>query len=895
MKLLKEAVILRALMSRSWWLATTLSVLTACSGLRGDVLYQCDDGGSCPAGFQCGRAPSAGGGATPGAVCLPVDAGAGIDAGADAGLDAGADAGFDAGADAGFDAGADAGFDAGADAGFDAGADAGRDAGSDAGVDAGPSCPTRCPVLIPGTCSLVTTDPRCEPLHCGQPCDLGLSCSPAGRCEVNPVCVDGWCADYPLPQGNHLTAAHAEARAFDGGAFFVWGGEQGMLFEWNSVTTRARPLSGARGHLLGFIGNTANALRAVTSRGQVFLRTDAGAWTLENSVEATVDECAAARDFGAGLLLGCSGPRDGGGRVATLYEVGLSGPGALRALVLTGDAGFDPVEVTALVRTRGTPSMLVFARSASTPRTRLYGLDVGGNPLPFPTPQVDRPDAGQLPLDTFLGTDRLSASRRIGNEVFLGSANDDYTGAYIVLQDVQDGGPWRWEGDRTLALNDVDAIGGQPVLATRVLVLAGPTFGNLPLDADLLPLVPRQPSPIVRSWNALATANDTVLAVGAFGATAVYRAGDASVVDGGVLLLGELRSSPITARPTDLCGPSDGGEPFMTFSANDFPFSDQPAGWPARRLHDGVVLSEDPSSASWSGVWVRSDGGWAPVPKALTSLWSPTTDQCFVDERGRLHALTPPLAHTLGRDGGWTSTLLPHLFRDAGYEYVGLFVDDTDEVYTSPVEAAVGVGLFDGGRLVLRRLLTSIGNVAATSTTAVHGVGPGVIAGVWDRLAVRDGGVWESIDLTSQFRGFIHGRTTRDGGSTAFTGRYSVGNGSAGLWAYTGTSCGMMSAMTCALGFVREQPLPSFRPPLRAWVDFDERPWLLTVDTGADVLPLDATYQVMKVAADGGLTTLPVPGYWHLPHAWNVGATLWGTRDALYLQGPRGVLRRSKP
>lgn len=237
--------------ARRLLVALLLGVGAGCQ-LPSDVLYGCGPAGECGADQRC----------WPDGYCHPLaDGEPPADAGNDAGRDAGgADAGVDAGAP---DSGVDAGDDAGFDAGDDAGADAGDDAGFDGGVDAGPcvaatACPpsAQCGAFDAG-CGLT--------LECGE-CFAPEECGTvtANQCGLPKLCLQGFCWENPLPQGNTLNAAFAF------GPKAVWAvGEVGTVLFWNGEKSALVDL-GTNADLFAVWGSSPDDLYVAGDEGTIF-------------------------------------------------------------------------------------------------------------------------------------------------------------------------------------------------------------------------------------------------------------------------------------------------------------------------------------------------------------------------------------------------------------------------------------------------------------------------------------------------------------------------------------------------------------------------------------------------------------------------------------------------
>lgn len=242
--------------------------LAACLQLPGDVLYRCETDGSCAQpGYTC----------SPDQLCRPGGATAG---GATAGGSTGGGGGGVAG-------GSTAGGDA-AGGGTAGGGGAGG-GGAGGGTAGGMACvpAVACPIG-PSACGTLDSgcgyELNCWPDGGAGPCPgAGTTYCGAGVrpniCSGAVSCVDGWCWENPLPQGNTLAAVWASSERD------VWAvGEVGTLLRYNGQYWKTHPTP-TRLDLFAVHGTGASDVWAVGERG-VVLHFDGQGWALDHVSDA---------------------------------------------------------------------------------------------------------------------------------------------------------------------------------------------------------------------------------------------------------------------------------------------------------------------------------------------------------------------------------------------------------------------------------------------------------------------------------------------------------------------------------------------------------------------------------------------------------------------------------
>ncbi len=603
---------------RVWLGVVVLSM--GCARLPDGVLFRCSSNAECAANERCLPIDGV-------SYCLPLDGGSDGGASTDAGS---TDAGPDAGAQR--DGGE---LDAGSDAGA---GDAGTDGGTDAGTtgDAG--------AFDGGTISEICNETSCNGQPCGASvggclcgCSPGLTCDVSQACSLPRVCAGAWCYEHPLPQGGHLTAAWAsQVRPLKLGVISaVWGGERGVLLEWDGLHTTPTQLPSSEGDVVGFFETDAG-LHAVTDLASVFRR-DATAWSraphlapdtviLPNGA-ARFRPCPAFGRTKEGNFLGCT--TTGGNftilRVDARQFVieavfGIPDAGAARPVTVS-DVGD---QVLFSVGVRGQPTLVRRA---------------GGTWTGYPGPSSVSPIAAFATTQT-----TLYAAYEFGG----------YATNSRVLNDA---GFYEFSGfNGTFSASATVPFGGFTAVLGDGIATLGPG-GFLLEDGGLL--IARDPASLhSRRWLAGASMPEGLLAVGAFGATAFFRQSGVAT----------LASSTFAVRPTDLCRAPGGNRLFATTSATWLePLFD--------RSGDSVRLRE---TDRFKGVMERTaTGSWVPVAdgRGVDAGWANSLDQCWVDRQGTLHTASPIGFSSFLLDGGVTGlSTVAASWLDAGLPYVPGFL-----------------------------------------------------------------------------------------------------------------------------------------------------------------------------------------------------------------------------
>jgi hypothetical protein len=602
-------------------------VVSACARVPDDVVFRCDDGG-CPTDLRCVSLAA-------GAYCVRNDGGVTVDAGRppDAGT---ADAGStDGGTGDGGppDAG---GLDAGSDAGVgDAGAD---DAGfsMDAGLtDAG---------VVGGL--RICSQMECNGLACGGTspagclcgCGIGLTCE-ASSCVLPRLCDDaGWCYEHPLPQGGHLTAAWASSTRplVQGVISAVWGGERGVIFEWDGLRTTITQLPSPEHTIVGFF-ETANTLNAVTNLAFVYRRANLR-WIRSlghvapldvnpaGSMDGAVpwyDPCPAFAATAEGRFLGCV-THFGQPRILRVDDM---------AFVEERLTGVPDAGAGALIRPMAfgeLPQQTVFSLSAPGQHT-LFKRN-GGVWMGYPSPNSVSP---------------VAAFATGGQRVYAGY---EY-GGFGTSTAVDGLGFYRFEQQGfSVAFNASVPLAGKTALLGATISYLLPD-GGLELLSDGGVRADRDTDSLHdRRWAAGVDTPQGLLTVGAFGATALVRR------DGNMALM----SSNFALRPADLCGTPGGETLYATYSAT----WNEPGFY---RPNDVLRLKE---GDAFRGISRRlSNGSWSPHDvdrRPSDGGWRNSLDQCWVHD-ATLTTASPLALTSFFLDSGVRTIVIDlAAWRDAG-------------------------------------------------------------------------------------------------------------------------------------------------------------------------------------------------------------------------------------
>lgn len=823
-----------------------LLLFASCARVPDDIVFRCDADGGCGEGLVCTELQD-------GRWCLPLRLDAGSrDAGFDAGLER--DAGRDAGAvDAGaVDAGAD---DAGADdAGTDdAGAvDAGPvDAGAvDAGSDAGPSSPLCTTECAGATCGAVMGGCLCG-------CSVGRTCN-ANRCELPRLCEGDWCYEHPLPQGGHLLAAWASSQRplVRGVIAAAWGGERGIIFEWDGYETLIKHLPSREGSVVGlFMSST--GLRAVTNLAEVYERAAMG-WQLvipspiaiHDGGTSWYDPCPAFANTTQGVFLACvdmAGTlrvlRHGG----TLWEVESTGVSMSPRPVAFGE--FGSVLLLSCINLNG-PKQLR--------RNGTMWSD-------------EKPPNAVSPVTAYAS---------IAGKAW---AAYDY-GGLGLSHGPNDAGSFSFNDEQVYEGRFAASVR----IATQQIVMLGDGLGVIHTDggfartpgAGRMVLV-REPTALhERRWLAGAAMPEGLLAVGAFGATAFVRLDATSVT----------ASSTFAARPTDLCGVPGTEQVFATYSAT--------WGEPTFYRPDDVLGLDE--TWAFKALAQRSQSGqWVAMPdsRGRDAGWRNSLDQCWVDEAGGFTAASP-YGFSRFFDGGvrdlsispmkWTNDagqVLPPTWR-------GLWTTD-GRIY------AVAGGVL----AVLNDAARNIDTVPFPSDTGqVFGLAnerlfaPGPNASSLLRMVDGAGLNASSLSQTGNQRAAIWGVT--DGGTFVMLHQ---SNTDRTLFLSTRQAC---SVASCP-GFNVEFTSPgqaAFDTVSHLWVSPAGRPfWLRYSDArvlfnGAYFAPRASSVTLeWPVSAAGVVGTSALPGWVYEARPDYLPLDLWGTPTRLLVKTNRGIISRPLP
>lgn len=818
-----------------------LVLVAACARVPEGVVFRCEPDGGCPDGLACRTLQD-------GPWCVPVVA---VDAGgpSDAGRDAGQDSGISQ-ADAGLDAGVTPDAGAGDSGVVDAGAldDAGPgDAGAiDAGeVDAGPSiCATAC-----ASCGVVVGGCLCG-------CTVGRTCS-ANVCELPRLCEGAWCYEHPLPQGGHLLAAWANSQRplVRGVTAAAWGGERGIIFEWDGYETVIGHLPSREGSVVG-IFTSPTGLRAVTNLAEVYERTSLG-WRLVIPSPITIndggttwhDPCPAFANTTQGVFLACV---DMGGTLqvlrhgGTLWEV-------------------EPTGIT-------------------SPRPVTFG-EVGG----------------QLLLSCMQGGDPKQL-RRIGttwveekapNQVSPVSAYASIAGkSYAAIEygglglshGPTDAGSYTFTDEAIFE----GRFAGAVRIATQQVVMFGDSLGVIHTDggfartpgAGKMVLV-REPTALhERRWLAGAAMPEGLLVVGAFGATAFFRLDTTSVT----------ASSTFSARPTDLCGVPGTEQVFATYSAT--------WGEPTFFRPDDLLLLDE--TWSFKALAQRDPAGqWVATPDARgrDAGWKNSLDQCWVDEAGGL-SIASPYGFSRFFDGGVRS---PSLSTAAWTNDAGMVQPTAWRGFWSNGRNSYAIG---GGAIAVVNGMTRDIEFAPVTTLTGQVSGLGV-----ERLFSLD------VNSTSLFRLFdgegLTGATLNEGPANQRAALFGVADGGVFVMLQQDQNGVLRLAQRRSCDAGGCPPFDTqFTAPRQAtydvvshlWVSPEGRSfWLRYSDgraifNGAYFTPRSSMVTLeWPLTSDGGVGTSALPGWIYDVRSDLLPLDLWGTPTRLLVKTNRGIVSRSVP
>ncbi|MBM4782877.1 MAG: hypothetical protein GQE15_34805 [Archangiaceae bacterium] len=823
-------------------------LLAACARVPEGVVFRCDADGGCGQDLVCTELQD-------GRWCLPAksDAGVVLDAGRD---DAGArDAGPDAGL--GADAGAvDAGADGGGteDAGFDGGlSDAGADdAGAvDAGlvVDAGfPICATEC---AGSTCGAVVNGCLCG-------CSVGRTCN-ANLCELPRLCEGGWCYEHPLPQGGHLLSAWASSQRplARGTLAAAWGGERGIIFEWDGYETVIKHLPSRQGAVVGLF-TSPSGLRAVTNLAEVYERSALG-WQLVIPSPLAIndggttwhDPCPAFANTTQGVFLACV---DMGGTLHVLRHAGTLWE-------------FEPTGITAprpITFGEFGPQLLLSCTAAGAPK------------------QLRRMGATWVEQKPANGVSPTTAYASIAGKAY---AALEY-GGLGLSHGLTDGGAYSFTDEAISEGRFFAAV----TIGTQQVVMLGDGLGVIHVDGgfartpvDGRMVIVREPTALhERRWLAGAAMPEGLLTVGAFGATALFRLDTTSVP----------ASSNFAARPTDICGVPDTELLFTTYSAT----SSEPTFY----RPDDLIRLDD----SWAFKAVGQSGApgqWSALPDARRSDagWRNSLDQCWVDESGGL-TVASPYGFARFHDGGvkgvgisqasWTNDagmVLPPTWR-------GLW---TTEQRTYAVGGGALAVLNETARQASTApFMSGTGQVAGLGTERLFAPGPNSS----DLVRMLDGdGVSQSTSNQgpADHRAAIWG--VPDGGTFVLLQQRSDG---ALVLSTRATCTGPTSACSA---FNPQFTSPRQRPfdvVSHLWVSAAGRPfWLRYSDgralfNGAYFTSRTSTLSLeWPTTPDGGVGTSTLPGWVFDARSDTLPYDLWGTPTRLLVKTNRGIISRSLP
>lgn len=825
-----------------------LVLVVACARVPEGVVFRCEADGGCAPGLVCRALQD-------GQWCVPVE----VDAGAmnDAGRDAG-DSGTTSPPDAGTATDAGPGDSGVTDAGApeDAGAaDAGPpDAGSfdagdfDAGhVDAGPPiCVTEC---AGSACGAVVGGCLCG-------CSVGRTCNANNVCELPKLCEGGWCYEHPLPQGGHLLSAWANSQRplVRGVIAAAWGGERGIIFEWDGYETRIGQLPSRQGSVVGLF-TSPSGLRAVTNLAEVYERNALG-WQLiipsplaiNDGGVTWYDPCPAFANTTQGVFLACV---DMGGALHVLRH-----RGTLWEFETTGITNPRPVTFGEI----GGQLLLSCTQSGEPKQLRRVG-----------TTWVEEKAPNQ--------NSPVSAYASIAGKSY---AAIEY-GGLGLSHAPNDGGTYTFT-DETLYEGRFAA---SVRIATQQVVMLGDGLGVIHTDGGFARtpmggkmVLVREPVALhERRWLAGAAMPEGLLVVGAFGATAFFRLDTTSVT----------ASSTFAARPTDLCGVPGTEQVFATYSAT--------WGEPTFYRPDDLLGLDD--TWAFKALAQRSQTGqWVAMPDSRDrdAGWRNSLDQCWVDEAGGL-SIASPYGFSRFFDGGvrgqnvptgaWTNDagqVLPTTWRgfwsSGRYSYaigggaIGVVNGGSRDIELSPITSTTGqvFGLgverlfsLDSNSTNLFRLFDADG-----LSGAVLNEGPSnQRAALW---GVADGGVFVMLQQRNNGVLRVSQRQSCDGGACPpFDNQFTASRQA------------------------------TFDVVSHLWVSPEGRPfWLRYSDgrgffNGAYFTPRDSTVSLEWPLSDGGVGTSAIPGWVYESRADSLPLDLWGTPTRMLVKTNRGIISRSLP
>jgi hypothetical protein len=617
----------------------------------------------------------------------------------------------------------------------------------------------------------------------------------------------------------------------------VWAGNRGVLFEWDGLQTTYRPVN-QRPNLIGL--SSLGGLYGVSDRAAVTERIDGG-WVAPQPAPPEIESC---DRFLSTLTLDFVGCRlvDGG---PGIYAIGPSH-------ALSPPEPIDPLGVpchgvTAFGQIGGLPAALVcppaYIDDDAGYRGERLVVRRGGRWTPATNDDRAIPAAPMRVLFELQGR--------------------TFRSHYALEWLLPDGGwgPPRWDAPRRFETSLV-LSNGQAVLAGDELVWLKPDGG---LDPTLLPdggglQPPRSQATKVagsvhaRAWNALAELPEGVLAVGAFGATAVFP------FDGGP---GQLASSPVALRFTDICGTLDGTQLYATTSAADGVDLGSSRGT-MYRPYDGLIRGTPEDN--YGGVMSTTNGlVWAPMAADAGSGSGlgadPAVDQCSVSSTGELSIINAEGVVTLLAGG----TRRFAIATSPNRVYSGL--------WTSGV---AGLASLAGSNTVMG-FDTSLTTLTLQNAEGCTPYGLGAY-----RMCAGRG-----LDVS-----FNGGSFTSQGSAERGLHARSSANNATQVWWYVKQPGSVLTSFSAPVETAEAMTiLQTGQSAPSIWVDETLRPWILISATQgtASVAQSVRLQQTMST-----VSSIPLP-----PTAWTESASaaslnLWGTPTALYVQTPFGLFRRPR-